>query len=725
MAILPLPPDSLPDRVIARMVIINGTQCAFLAAQPNWETAITVALEMPTDVEKEAITFYESRRNFSQTARYKLTYTCYLSNSADATELRLFLTRVRAEPVVVPLWPDTCETARDQAVASTQILLIDLPVRYGSTWVIANDDFSQFDFVNVAGLNESGNMIARINPGLPRAYPKGSKMYPLLFGKFDDRPKPEAITDETLETQFVIKESSAFAMRLSPAVIPLEIVGPNVPAFATTRKWVMAPNFSKPMDWTEKPDITYEQVGFLREEQQRVYDHRNARGQELEFYENDRSRVAKIEYFWRERRATTLRFFMPTYRGDLRMLYDTPVPGNPRWIRCERNFFSNPGREAQPGDGFICLVSSTDSVDPYAIRTSPPGVIDVPPSETRIIVAANAVPAHGKDKTIVCHFVLCRFADATLDWTYTTPYLATTRIKFRELPHEYANTPDPLPEPAYLFIFTEAGIRTDRFTSYETNVRIPSGIFAGNYVSAPFSFDVVKLGLKLDQEKMEFKSFPFSGNPLNKMWPFALDGILTVEILEVDVNNLTAAPLSRFYGDVWDIDSAYKVTAIPFGSLFDRKFPRFLLSVPDNYVQFSPPTMLAASAFAMSGHIDGSVDNLSQTLLITSANAHAKPVDYFAGGWLETGTGVTLEKRGILHSTPAGSADVQLTIDRPLLKAGSNQVLTIYPGYDGSIDQCDTKFNNRINFGGQPFIPDVNPAVKAMKQATGAGGKKG
>jgi hypothetical protein len=159
--------------------------------------------------------------------------------------------------------------------------------------------------------------------------------------------------------------------------------------------------------------------------------------------------------------------------------------------------------------------------------------------------------------------------------------------------------------------------------------------------------------------------------------------------------------------------------------LFDRKFPRFLLSVSDNYTQFSPPTMLSPSAFQVSGTVHGTVNHLSQTLVVNSTAGHSKAADYFAGGWLETGAGVSKEKRGILHSAPTGTVDVTLTIDRPLLKAGTNQALTMYPGYDGSIDQCESKFNNRINFGGHPFIPNVNPGVKAIKPKETQGGKKG
>src|SRR5215472_2557101 len=713
--------------MIARIVTVTGQQMGFLAAPPNWGTAVTLALDLPTDVSKEAITFNESRRNFAQSARYKMTWTSYLADAADSTELRLFLTRIRGETIVAPLWMDACETARQQNVGTTQILLVDLPARFGTTWLIATDDFSIFEFVTVATLNVNGNMIARLQIGVTHNYPAGSKMYPLLFGKFEQRPKAEAITDECMEVQFQLKESSAFAYRLSPAAIALPVVGPHIANFSGTRKWDIIPNHSRPLDWTEMPDIVYQQIGFLRSEQQRAYDHRNARGQELEFYQADRATIGKIEYFWRDRRATTLRFFMPTFRGDLRMLNDTPVAGHLTWIQCEHSEFSDPGREAQPGDPFICFIGPQDAIDPYQIVR----VTDAPPNETRLIASQN-VGAHSANNTYVSHFVLSRFQEATLEWSYISPYLATTRIKFQELPHEYANTPPALPEPAYLFIFTEVGVRVDRFTSYENTIHVPGGTYQGTYVPGPFSFETVKVGLRLDQEQIDFKSFKFDGNPLNKMWPFALDGILTVEIVEVNaVNPSSGTAVSRFYGDVWSVNSDYKATAIPFGNLFDWKFPRFLLSVSDNYVQFSPPTHLAASAFRIQGNfvgtpsLDANGNRTLQTITVSSVTGHAKATDYFAGGWLDTGSGNTLEHRGILHSSAGSGNNVNLTIDRPILKAHANGVVSMYPGYDGSIDQCDTKFGNRINFGGHAYVPDVNPGVKAMKPIQTQGGKKG
>jgi len=723
-------------------------QVGLLAALPNWDSEIKISLDLPTDVAKQPITFAESRRNFAQSARYKMSWKSYLSNTKDATELRIFLTRVRGESILVPLWPDVCETFADAIAGATSFTTWDRPVRSGSNWIIAAPDFSVWETVTVTSIVAAGSQwTINISPGAVNAWPTGSLLYPLILGRLDERPQPESITDESLETDFSIKENSDFPYRVTTTAVTLSTIGSNIPSFSSTLKWDVAPNFSRPLDWTEMPDVIYEQVGFLRQEQQRAYDHRTPRGQELEFYQADRDSLSKIESFWRTSLATTLRFFVPTYRGDLRMLNDTPGGGS--LIQCEKNFFSDPSREAQPGDPFIALIDVNNNVTPFQVTTT-----DLSnETDLNTTVTVGAFPAA---TTIVSHLLLARFAEATLEWSYTTPYLATTRLRFVELPHEYSSdylanvliteagtdtliseagdifitevvsgAPPALPQPAYLFIFNEVGIRIDRFTSYENTITVPSGTYAGTYTPAPFSFDKLKTGLKLDQEKLEIKSFKFTGNPLNRMWPFALDGILTLEIVEVDaVTPSSTTAISRFYGDVWSIDSDYKATAIPFGNLFDRKFPRFLISASDNYTQFSAPTNILPSSFVIAGTLPGTIDTTSQTINVTSATGFAKETSYFAGGWLETGTGANLEKRSILESTPVGTNLVTLILDRPLLKAVGSQAVSMYPGYDGSIDQCDSRFSNRINFGGHAYIPNVNPGVKAIKPKSTSGGKK-
>jgi hypothetical protein len=706
--------------MIGQIVLINGAETALLTAQPNWESEVSILLELPTDVARQPITLKESRRNFAQSARYTMGWKAYLPTTKDAEELRIFLTRIRGEPVAVPIWPDQCSLNVDVTHGSTILPLYDLPVRWGTVWIIANSDFSLWEIVSVAGINfTTGVMTLAIGTHLTWTAATAS-LYPVMIGRLTDRPKPESITDEALEVDLKVKETSAFLYRLSPQSGTLSTVGANIPTFRTTPLFTSVPNFAKPLDWTELPDVIYETVGFQREEQQRVYDHRNVRGLELEFYQTNRNHIGSVESFWRAVMGPVLPFMIPTWRGDMRMRADTPVAGHPLKINIEDSEFCDPGREAQPGDPFVALIDNTNIIDPRQL-TQTSGI----PGSMSIQSSTN-MSAHSYATTILSRLLLARFKDTKLEWSYTTPYLATARIQFVDLPPEYAAPPSALPQPAYLFIFTEVGVRVNRFTSYENTIQIATGAYAGTYTTAPFSFETLKTGLKLDQEKLDFKSFKFPGNPLNRLWPFALEGILTLDVIEVHAANpKSETAIWRFHGDVISVDSDYKASAIAFGNFFDRKVPRFLLSVSDNYVQFSPPTHLSAGAFLITGTIP-TVDptHTSQVITVNSAAAHAQVTDYFAGGWLEIGTGSSTERRGIYHSEPASGTLVTLHIDRPILKGTNGAAVNLFPGYDGSIDQCDTKFNNRINFGGHPYIPNINPTVKAMKPKTVQGGKK-
>jgi hypothetical protein len=60
------------------------------------------------------------------------------------------------------------------------------------------------------------------------------------------------------------------------------------------------------------------------------------------------------------------------------------------------------------------------------------------------------------------------------------------------------------------------------------------------------------------------------------------------------------------------------------------------------------------------------------------------------------------------------------------------QEVTLFPGCDGRWESCgahdyggnpDGKFNNRLNFGGHPYMPVGNPSLVKVSASVG-GGKK-
>lgn len=82
--------------------------------------------------------------------------------------------------------------------------------------------------------------------------------------------------------------------------------------------------------------------------------------------------------------------------------------------------------------------------------------------------------------------------------------------------------------------------------------------------------------------------------------------------------------------------------------------------------------------------------------------------NYFAGGILTwTNTGMpSPESRMIMTSN--GTTGI-VTISAPTIGLSVGQAISLFPGCDHSISTCSTKFNNKDNYGGFPYIPLVNP----------------
>lgn len=79
---------------------------------------------------------------------------------------------------------------------------------------------------------------------------------------------------------------------------------------------------------------------------------------------------------------------------------------------------------------------------------------------------------------------------------------------------------------------------------------------------------------------------------------------------------------------------------------------------------------------------------------------------WFIGGWAEWENSETgnREYRAIIGQTPNS-----VTLAAHPLGLAPGQQIELFPGCDHSFDTCRTKFNNALNFGGQPYIPTKNP----------------
>lgn len=702
-----------------KFITYQSEAMALLLALPDWSTPITVEVSIPDDQET-GLSGLVSARSFAESPRLTLAFKTYLASAADSTTLRLWLMQLQGQTMAVPMWTDQTEMANAIASGATSITkTADNPVFSGASWIILSADASTYEIVTVNSI--VGNTIT-LAAGTSNAWPAGTMMYPLLFGKFHERPKAEAITDETLTAQFKIDENSSYARRLNPFAGAIPTVGSGIASFSALPLFDIQPSWEKPLDTTEV-DIIYKQIGFLRQEQQQVYGNPVRRGTELTFYQASRAEIAKLARIYVDRRGRTRPFMTPTWKGDLRLTQDLPVGSNARLVPVEPTKFTDPGRPLNPGDYYFAFVGSDGSVDCQQLT-----FIDF----DGLHMVSAIVASHPFMTTKLSHLLLTRFADKKLTLSYDTDGKATAKVKVIEAPNEYTGIVS-LPEPVFLYRFTHqlSAPQYSRFTSYENTFVTNT---SETFLPGPFSHGSLKLSAKLDQEKLELESFNFSGNPLGLFIPFALEAKLIVDVLEADALNPSTPPKVIFSGRVAEVDAAgneWKAICQAFGGVLERPFPNFFVQKVCNYVVYTPAPCCGVdkNAFKSVGTIAAiatrtiDVTSSGANTLEAAAAALTPPQQYFALGFIEVGSGATFEQRMILNSI-AITGGVRLVLDSPLRNAIVSSSINMYPGCDGAHDTCLNKFANLSRFGGHAFVPDVNPTIKAMTAKTVSPGKK-
>lgn len=175
------------------------------------------------------------------------------------------------------------------------------------------------------------------------------------------------------------------------------------------------------------------------------------------------------------------------------------------------------------------------------------------------------------------------------------------------------------------------------------------------------------------------------------------------------------------------------------GAIFDRQIPRFRMQTGCNHTLFDTGCGLAKADWKFTATVaDPGTPGFPFTfdlsgLARVSGAAPTFTDQWFAGGWIEFGSGTSWCRRPILRSTTvtAGALTVTLGAD-PLEFPEAGDAVVLYPGCDGRWETCGAyhatnnpagRFNNRVNFGGHPFMPIANPSLVKVSESVG-GGKK-
>lgn len=115
------------------------------------------------------------------------------------------------------------------------------------------------------------------------------------------------------------------------------------------------------------------------------------------------------------------------------------------------------------------------------------------------------------------------------------------------------------------------------------------------------------------------------------------------------------------------------------------------------------------------------VDGLAATL--NAAGFAGKAANHYARGRVSTGSGRDLRHGTAVASTAASGNNVDLLLNHDL-HLEVDDVVEIWPGCDGLEETCKNKFNNFVNFDGQPLVPVTNPASDQLSTTPTNANKK-
>ncbi len=254
----------------------------------------------------------------------------------------------------------------------------------------------------------------------------------------------------------------------------------------------------------------------------------------------------------------------------------------------------------------------------------------------------------------------------------------------------------------------------------------------------------IRAGLLLDGDQVDLTG-AVTIEPLADMAAMRTLTPLKVAISEVDVFGSAYANKNVVLtGEVIKPSiSGSQITAkiVPGGTIWDRQFPKFLVSVPCNHSLFSPAPAcgLIKTAWKFTAIVTGYTADRTRALSLsnlTRLNGASQTffADWFSLGWIEWRRGKDCVNLPILNSTEPSGGNMVVGLHgdpSPVPTAGSR--IYLYPGCDGAFKTCKAydgtsnpkgKFDNDENFGGHPFLPAGNPTVVMVQQAGAAGGKK-
>jgi uncharacterized phage protein (TIGR02218 family) len=163
------------------------------------------------------------------------------------------------------------------------------------------------------------------------------------------------------------------------------------------------------------------------------------------------------------------------------------------------------------------------------------------------------------------------------------------------------------------------------------------------------------------------------------------------------------SPVILFYGRVADISSVgyskIQITVKSFLELLDMYYPWQLYQAACSWALYDANCQVNPNNYALSGTVAASAGNTALTFITNLS----QPDGWFTLGRIQMTSGACAPQFRSIKIYQGGAITLMVPfIGGPPAPGDS---FTAWAGCDRQMGTCATKFNNLINFGGQPFIP--------------------
>lgn len=425
--------------------------------------------------------------------------------------------------------------------------------------------------------------------------------------------------------------------------------------------------FNLPVDWKEfgqsfTAQAVRERIGFGREQFEKVYTQTNASESELRAISRSQTEIGQMLRFF-QTQGTGGAFWVPVWRSTATLAANITAASVTFTVESTTGF--------RVGDWIAFMQPS--GIVARARITAIAGTT---------ITVSTAPGALAKSETIVVPLVLARMDKPRLQIDWSNHDVAEARFLVKEVPSEYFEDPGQVTSKnlgllltrGYIYEISQTigGVTTvTRLTSYERNLTV----LADSYTTRKIDHGVVKQSLFLDRDEIEIRSEVIAGDPLVKIATNQSEAPTKIVIKSVDVVGAVGTDSQViFTGDIVSVSvrgSKLSAKAVSAGTVFDRVYPRFRLQAGCNHQLFSAGCSLLTSNWRFTGTMtDPGTAGFPFTFGIGSlAKTGGLPTiaaGYFAGGWIEIGSGASMVRRAIIDSTvfPTSTVSTSASVAR-------------------------------------------------------------